>query len=604
MKTISAISGNMHEEGELPLFWIMIGTLSMAFLVSSTVGLHHYLVDYVLLVISLAILSRLVKFLVTERKISVDLLMGIAGIVTWYLHAILEGFLIFALYSASELIEHWAEHYAKRKLTGLRELLPKEIATEVNGNIIIKNLNEVHVGDVVLVKPGEVVPADGIIIDGMSTFDTSYITGEPEPLPLGKGDYVVSGYINKDRLVRVRILRKPSESLLQLLVVEAEKALKRKASIQRFIERFSQPYTILVLGVFGLALLILAPYRALAILLAGCPSAFIISSSTATALSIAVLARRSTVVRGGQVLENTSKVKAIVFDKTGTITLGKMRITKIASFNGFDKETVLRYAGGAAKASDHPISKVIAEYSKLTPLSAEEYPGKGVKAVVDGRKVCLGSREFVKEQEITVKHNVCGNGEREVLVVIEDKLAGTICLEEELSSEARNVITSLKEKGLHIVIASGDKTNRVRKIAEYLGIHEYFGELNPEDKRKLVTKLRSKYGKVAFVGDGINDLEALAEADVGMAIGSLRVVSNIGDIVLLKGINTIPLVIRYARKYMKSIYMSVILALIIKLIAMALGIIGLIPLWVIVGIGDDGATLVALGVIGYMLSRT
>ncbi len=598
-------SAHGHGDEGIPIFWVVIGVTSILMLFLSVLGVHYYLMDYALLAISLAILSRMIVMLVLRRRLTVDLLMGVAGLATWHLHAILEGFLIYALYSASELIEHLAERYAKRKLVGLRELLPSEVSVDVDGSIDRKKLSEVEVGDILLIKPGEVVPVDGVIVEGESVFDTSYITGEPEPILLGKGSYVTSGYINKAKLVRVRALRKPSESLLQLLVVEAEKALERKASLQKFIERFSQPYTLLVLGVFGIAGLVLSPYRALAILLAGCPSAFIISSSTATALSIALLARRSTVVRGGRVLEDLSKVKVMVFDKTGTITLGDMKVTKVYTYGGRSIEEVLGLAGGAAKASSHPVARTLSKYSKLTPIKAEEYPGKGVKALINGFEVLIGSSTFLEEQGVALNLNgrVCSNGEREVYVAVDGIHVGVICLEEEVSNRVKNVFEEIRSIGLNIAIASGDRIDRVKKIAEYLGVNEYYGELNPEDKRRLVIKLRKEYGKVAFVGDGINDVEALAEADVGIAIGSLRVVSNIGDVVLVKGIETIPLLIRQAKRYIKSMYTSMLVALTVKLSAMILGIMGMIPLWLIVGIGDDGATLVGLSLIALFLSR-
>ncbi|WFO76308.1 cadmium-translocating P-type ATPase [Desulfurococcaceae archaeon MEX13E-LK6-19] len=529
--------------------------------------------------------------------------MGVAGVVTWYIDAILEGFLVFALYSISELIEHYAERYASRKLTGLRELLPSKVSVQVGNGIIEKDLDDVDVGDIVLVKPGDTVPADGVIVDGEAVFDTSYITGESEPRYLRKGDHVESGYVNKGGLVRVRILRRPDESILQLLVMEAERSLARKASLQRFIERFSQPYTILVLVLFGLATLLLTPYRALAILLAGCPSAFIISSGTSTALTIAVLARRTIVARGGLSLENTYRARIVVFDKTGTVTLGKLRVTRAVAINGFSEKEILQLAGGAAKASNHPVAQAIAEHSDMIPFSAEEYPGKGVKAVVDGKTVYIGSKEFFKELGITVNDVGCGVGEREVFVSIDGCLAGVLCLGEELSGDAREIVSILKKMGLEIVIASGDTSDRVEKVARFLGIDKYYAELSPSDKKKLVKDLRRKYGYVAMVGDGINDLEALAEADVGIAVGSLNVVSSIADVVLPKGINGLPLLFRYARKYMLSIYTSIALALAIKLGVITMGLMGLLPLWAIVGIGDDGSTLVALSVIGYLVSR-
>ena len=256
----------MEEQHGIPLFWIGIGIFSILGLTLYFIGIHgitHY-IDYVLLIISSIILLRFLYKLIIKRQVTVDLLMGIAGIATWYIDAIMEGFLIFTLYSLSEMIEHYAERYAMKKLTGLIELLPSKVRKLVDNKVEEVDLDRVDIGDTILIVRGEVVPVDGVLLED-GTFDTSYITGEPYPFNLKRGDYVESGYINIGKVVRIRALKKPSDSMLQLLVREAEKALESKASIQRFIERFSNPYTFIVLILFSLALLFVEPYRALAI---------------------------------------------------------------------------------------------------------------------------------------------------------------------------------------------------------------------------------------------------------------------------------------------------------------------------------------------------
>ncbi len=300
----------MEEDRGIPLFWIGLGITSISGLTLYFIGIHGitYYIGYLLLVISSIILLRFLYKLIVKTRVTVDLLMGIAGIATWYIDAIMEGFLIFTLYSLSEMIEHYAERYAMKKLTGLIELLPSRVRKLVDDKVVEVDLDKIEVGDTILIVHGEVVPVDGVLLDD-GIFDTSYITGEPYPFSLKRGDYVESGYINIGRVVKVRTIKKPSESMLQLLVREAEKALEKKSSIQHFIERFSNPYTFIVLALFGLALVFVEPYRALAILLAGCPSAFILSSATATALSIALLARTSVVVRDGIVLERLKMLR-------------------------------------------------------------------------------------------------------------------------------------------------------------------------------------------------------------------------------------------------------------------------------------------------------
>lgn len=587
------------EEEKIPLFWIGIGMMSILGLILYFIGIHnvtHY-VDYILLTISSIILLRFLYKLVAQRRITVDLLMGIAGIATFYIDAVMEGFLIFMLYSLSEMIEHYAERYAMKKLSGLIELLPNKVRKLVNGRVEEVGLDKVNIGDTILIVRGEVIPVDGVLLDD-GTFDTSYITGEPYPFALKKGDYVESGYINIGKIVKVKALKRPSDSMLQLLVREARKALERKASIQRFIERFSNPYTFIVLILFGLALFFVEPYRALAILLAGCPSAFILSSATATALSIAMLARTSVIVRGGIVLEKSKSIRTIVVDKTGTLTLGKLRVSKVISFEGFNEKMILELAGSAAKASNHPLSRAIAVYGAYTPSYAEEYPGKGVKAIVNGYSIVIGSEEFVGYDNSDV---LCGPEERGVYVSINGRPAGAICLVEEVDEGIRKVIKTLIRKGYKVIIASGDSIDRVKAIAEYLGVKEYYGSLKPDDKKKLVHDLRMKYGLVAMVGDGINDVESLASADVGIAVGNLSVVANISDIVLTRGIYKLPLVMDFSKRYYRSLILAITLALMIKLGVITAGLMGLLPLWAIVGIGDDGSTLLSFILITWLI---
>lgn len=591
-------SGGLERE-KPPLLWLLVGVVSALFLLLELLGLHGVVSDYTLLFLSLLVLGRFAYVAVTARSISVDLLMGIAGLVTWYFHAALEGLLVYLLYSFSELIEDWVEAYATRRIEGLRSLIPgRVLVRKSDGSLEEKGLDMVVAGDVVAVRPGETVPVDGVIVDGESLFDTSYVTGEPEPVRLGRGDSVVSGYINRLRLVYVKALRPPRESMLQLLVMEAEKSLERKSRLQRMLDRFSGPYTLLVLGVFGLAAAFLTPYRALAILLAGCPSAFIVSSNTATALTIAVLARRGVVARGGLALEGAARIRVLVFDKTGTLTLGRLRVAFVRPANGFEEKTLLEYAGAASKASIHPVAAALSPHSRLYPEEGEEYPGKGVMARINGRVVAVGSKQFLREMGVEglPAGSNCGNGLREVLVAVDGVFAGSICLEEEVSSSAGEVVAALSSRGLRVVIASGDRVERVRRIAEKLGVDEYYGGLSPEDKKRLVIMLRERYGSVGFVGDGVNDVEALAEADTSIAVGGLRLVSSIADIVLPRGISPLPLVFEASKRYMSSIRAAFLAAIVIKLGVMALGVLGFLPLWLVVGLGDDGSTLASVGI--------
>ncbi len=570
-------------------FWTTIALVSGigAFLSIVTPGTRT---DLLLLALSIVILARFVKT-VLSKKFSVDLLMGVAGLATWLMGSFFEGFLVFILYSISELLEHYAEEYAERKLAGLTRLLPDKIRVRIDNNIVEKQVDEVLPGDIVVVRPGETVPVDGILVSDEGLFDTSMVTGESEPRRLSRGERVESGYKCIGELVLIRALKKPSESLLQLLVREAERALEEKSRIQRLIEKISKPYTLVVLLLFATATLYVPSYNALAILLAGCPSAFIIASAVSTTLALALLARTGIIVRGGIVLENTAKTNIAVFDKTGTLTLGELEVVEVKPYGDFTGSRVLELAGAAAKASIHPVSRSLARYSSLSPVLAREYPGLGVEAVVDGVRVLLGSRDFLEKKGIGVQVSRCG-GYRSVYVGVDNVFAGEICLVEKIDDSVRRTIERLVEEGYRVVIASGDDIERVREIAESLGVREYYGDMSPSDKSRLVEELK-KTGKVMMVGDGVNDLEALAKADVGVAIGRIDVVSSIADIVLDR-VSKIPKVIEVSKRYIRSIATAITLAAIVKITVMVLGIMGALPLWAIVGLGDDGATLLVL----------
>ncbi len=574
-----------------------MGSASAAGLAASLAGTQ---LQPLLLAVSLAILFKFFLALV-RGGFTVDLLMGVAGLATWYMGVVTEGFLIFLLYSASELIEHQAEHYARKKIEGLSALLPDRVRVEVNGSIVEKALDEVTVGDIVVLGHGDVVPADGVVVGGEAVFDTSYITGEPEPRRIPGGGQVESGYINVGGMARIRVLKKPSESMLQLLIREAEEALERKTRLETMLERFAKPYTFALIPLFIVASILLTPYRGLAVLLAGCPSAFIIGSSTSTALSIALLARRSVVVRGGVVLENAARTKVVVLDKTGTVTLGELDVVGVVPLSSTPQQAILELAGGAVKVSRHPVAKALARHSNLSPRWAEERPGKGVEALVDGQRVVVGSAEFMEELGLDPP-SICGEAERAVYVALNGRLAGAVCLGEKLSSNAEKLVEQLKGMGMSVVLASGDVDERVRSVAERLGIKEYYAGMKPQDKVELVRRLKTR-GTVAMVGDGVNDAGALAEADVGIAVGDLNVSASVADAVLPKGVEGLPLIFRVARRFMQGIQSMLALALAVKLAVMAAGLAGAIPLWLVVGAGDDGSTILALLVSAGIIAR-
>jgi Cd2+/Zn2+-exporting ATPase len=386
------------------------------------------------------------------------------------------------LYSTAELLEAGSELLAIRRLQGLTKLIPARALVD-RGGFVEVDIDSVRPGDVVLVRMGEGVPIDGVLLDD-GLFDTSYLTGEPTPVNMKSGSLVYSGFVNVGNPVRVKALRGAGESRLQRVVRLALEALEEKGSVEYAIERLL--WLPLVILSFIIAYIVLGPLRAPSILLVSCPSAFIITSAVNTAYSIASLARSRVVVRGSRPLERLYHVDTIVVDKTGTITYGSLRVSSINPPAGLSVEEFKTIVVTVASTSLHPVSRALSKLteSRLEMESVVEHQGLGVEALVGGRRVLLGGPGLIKGLNV-----VSGCSEDEITVwILVDGSPGYICLEEAVRED---VVRALREAGdLRIIIASGDSEPRVRRIAAKLGVREYYAEMKPEDKLKLVSMLK------------------------------------------------------------------------------------------------------------------
>ncbi len=544
-----------------------------------------------LLVIAAYLLARFVIGLI-RGSFGVDLLMGTAAFVTWYLGTYFEGYLIIALYSLSEIVEGLAEKSALRTLSSLKDLIPASVTVLDNGAARSVRPDEVVPGDVVLVRRGEAVVVDGVLLDEAGVFDTSIITGEQGPVRVLRGQGVLSGYVNLGNPVRLRAIAGFRDSALRVLVAEAVRALEGKSRVQRLLERLAPPYTAALLGGCVLAAAFVGPYRALPLILAGCPSAFIVTSATLTATSIARLARRGVVVRGGAVLERASRVDVVVLDKTGTVTTGRLRIGLVKGLSGFKEDELLRLAGGAAKGSTHPVSAALSPYSDLVPGSVREVVGMGVEAVVNGRLVRVGSKEFAGFDGVS-----CGDL-TPVYIYMDGVPAGVVCLSKEVGEGVKELISELRRSGVGVVIASGDRAGKVSAIAEELGVREYYPGMSPQEKAGLVRAIRRAHGAVVMIGDGVNDSVALTEAGLGVAVGRLGLTASVADAVLVSGTNSFLELLREAGRYRRALAAGFAAAAIIKAVTLALGFAGTLPMAAVVGLGDDGSTLMSLAIAG------
>jgi Cd2+/Zn2+-exporting ATPase len=590
--------------------WISVILVAIASFLLSYLNVYA-IVQIIQTAISLVLLFRFTFMLVRYRKFTVDALMSIAIGVSAIEGLYVESTLIALLYATAELSEEYAESYAAKKIRGLKSLVPSRVKLKRGNHILEVSADEIQPGDEIVIGHGEVVPVDGVVVSEKAVLDTSIVTGESEPLEVKKGGFVRAGYVNIGESFTVKAQRTVRESTLSILVRETERALASKSRIQVLLDRMAPWYTLFVLAAYGILAFFMGSTRALPVILAGCPSAFIVTSSFATLYAIGLLASRGIIVRGGHVLERLRTIDVIVVDKTGTITLGELRVARIETLaNSVSKEDVLEIAASVAQTSRHPVSRAIMSSYRLhggeslpAPQSAREIPGGGVEAKITGGKtVILGSKQFIEEKTKTKIPDACA-GLRAVYLAVNDIPVAAICLEEHVDEALINEIRRIAESmGARIIVASGDIEERVRRVAEKLGA-EYRARLDPMDKLELVKALKSKGYRVLAVGDGVNDVAALAEADVGVAVGELSIVAGVADAVITN-ISALSQLIRAGKGYFKALAYSFAAAATLKLVALTAGFAGTIPLWAVLGLGDDGSTLLAVATSFIALSRS
>lgn len=568
-------------------------------LAPSVIGLAAYIGSLnILSIIALAFSTVYLGFEVTEgllrdRRVRVDsLLMAIVGLVLLIQNILLSGLLVMLLYAIAELLEASASAIAKRRLKLIPKLLPHRVLVD-RGSLVEVEASNLRPGDVLVVRRGEVIAADGILLEP-GLLDTSSLTGEPTPQYMPSGGYVYAGFVNVGGgPIRVRVTRAFKESRLFRIVDEALKSLEEKGRIARIIDRFLWLWLPIVLLSFILAYVTLGVERAASILVVSCPSAFIISSSVNAALSVARLAGLGVVARGARALESLSEVNALVLDKTGTLTLtGRPRVSYVKAPEGLEEEDFKAIVSSLASASLHPVSRALSSLSsvKLPIDSVLEHPGLGVEGLVNGKRVLLGSINLLAGRGLNPHLEGCGEELTTIWVSVDGSI-GYICLEEVLGEYALNLVRGFKGR---IIIASGDRSSRVKRVASKLGVTEYYAEMTPEGKRDLVGRLRREGYKVAFVGDGINDVLALTKANVGIAVGSIDMVAGVGDIALGEDPGKLSVALEEARLYTRTLKLAITVIATIKLLALAGGLLGILPLPIVTLLGDDGSTILGL----------
>ncbi|WP_296707254.1 heavy metal translocating P-type ATPase [Rhodoblastus sp.] len=543
---------------------------------------------------------------------SIETLMTIAAVGAVFINAAEEAAAVVFLFLVGEMLEGVAAGRARASIRSLTKLVPKTALLEQDGRTREIPAESLVIGAIILVRPGDRIPADGVIVSGESAIDEAPVTGESISVRKGLDAKVFAGTINGGAALRVRVTASAADNTIARVVKLVEEAQESKAPTERFIDHFSRYYTPGVVA-FAALVAIVPPllfggawgawvYKGLAILLIGCPCALVISTPAAIAASLSAGARRGLLLKGGAVLENLGKITAVAFDKTGTLTDGKPNVTDVIGF-AFAEADVLKFAAALEVGSSHPLASAIlakaAAEAIVPPHAADAMAigGKGVAATVNGKAMFLGSLHAAEERaplsadrkaRIVALHDA---GKTVSLLIIDGALAGVIAMRDEPRSDALAGLTALTDAGVRILMLTGDNRRTASAIGQKLGI-EVRAELLPVDKQNIIREMQGQGLKVAKVGDGINDAPALALADVGIAMGGGTDVAleTAGAAALHGRVGDVAEMIDLSKRTMSNIRQNITIALGLKAVFLVTTVVGLTGLWPAI-LADTGATV-------------
>ena len=575
-----------------------------------------FLIPY--LVIGYDILIKAGKGIKNHQVFDENFLMAVATVGAIALGDYREGVAVMLFYQIGELFQSYAVGKSRRNISDLMDIRPDYANIERDGEIEEVDPDEVEIGSIIVVKPGEKVPIDGVIIEGTTTLNTSALTGESVPRDASEGDEVISGCINMTGVLRIKTTKEFGESTVSKILDMVENASSRKSRSENFISKFARYYTPAVC--YGaLALAVLPPIvrmlfmglspewgdwimRALTFLVISCPCALVISIPLSFFAGIGGASNAGVLVKGSNYLETLAGTKYVVFDKTGTMTQGVFEVTGV-HHNTLPVDEILEYAALAESFSSHPISRSLQKaYGKALDQSrvtdVQEVSGKGVIAKVDGRTVAAGNARLMEMKGIPYQE--CHSVGTVVHMAVDGEYVGHILIADLLKPHAEEAIRALKAAGIRkTVMLTGDAKRVADKVAADLGIDEVYSELLPGDKVAMVEKLLSQKNekeKLAFVGDGINDAPVLSRADIGIAMGAMGSDAAIeaADIVLMDDDPLkIAKAIRIARKCLRIVYENIYFAIGVKVICLILGALGIANMWVAI-FADVGVMVIAV----------
>lgn len=588
------------------------------FLVALIVPLQSQLINNGLFVISylivgLEIVLKAIRNIFKGKVFDENFLMAIATIGAFVIGEYPEAVTVMLFYQIGEAFQDYAVDKSRKSIISLMDIRPDFANIQRNGKIDKINPEEVNVGDIIVVKPGEKVPLDGIIVKGTSMIDTSALTGESVPKEIKEQDEILSGCINENGVLEVKVTKKFGESTASKILDLVENASSKKSKSENFISKFAKYYTPIVV-VTAVLLAIIPPmifnraewiewiHRALTFLVVSCPCALVISIPLGFFGGIGGASKIGVLVKGSNYLEALSNTEIMVLDKTGTLTEGVFEVQQINPID-ISKEDLIKYATYAESFSNHPIAISLKKaYGKeivnKKVSETQELPGLGVRAVIEGESIFVGNEKLMKENCIDyIKSEEIGTI---LYIAVNNKFAGTIVISDKIKTDAKETIDKLKKDNIKkIVMLTGDKRKVGENVAKKLGIDEVYTELLPSDKVEKVEELmknKSENGNLAFIGDGINDAPVLAISDIGIAMGGLGSDAAIeaADVVLMTDEpSRVVDAIKISKKTMTIVKQNIIFAISIKLIVLILSAIGISNMWQAV-FADVGVSILAI----------
>ena len=539
-------------------------------------------------------------------------LMTVATVGAFAIHEYPEAVGVMLFYRIGEYFQDLAADRSRDQIMDAVDLRPEVVQRIKGDSMETIPAEEAEIGDILLIRPGDRIPLDGIICEGKTQVDTSAVTGEPKPVVCGVGDSIDSGCVNMTGTIKLQVEKILSESMVSRILDSVENAVASKPKIDRFITRFSRVYTPIVVFV-AIAVAILPPllvgadwenciYTALTFLVISCPCALVISVPLSFFAGIGAASKEGILFKGGTVMEALSNTKAAVLDKTGTLTEGKFKVRQVLETADATANEILALAAAGEMYSTHPIAKSIVSAAtekklKLPTLThMEEIAGKGIKADCEGKDVYIGNEKLLQKAHITLPSlPITKEVGTEVFVARDGILLGRITISDAIKSDTIEGIAHIKEEHITPVMLTGDNEKSAKAIGELVGIDHIHASLLPEDKLSEMRKVREELGSVLYVGDGINDAPVLAGADVGAAMGSgADAAIEAADVVFLNSnVDAIPKAVRIAKKVIKTAWENVAFALIVKIAVMIMGLLGYANMWVAV-FADTGVTILCI----------